>query len=420
LRIILVVGKFPQLSETFILRKAIALAERGHQVTVAARSCGDWEGFNDRPLPAGLSVQTLISEWGWSNPWRAPGLIARVITSSLQSPLRAFDLIRHCHRHAVMKSAPWRHFIRHLPFINKSADVVNFEFLGLAAMYPLVPKLVDAPMVVGCRGTELHLLDQTNPNQEAALLNCLKRADAVHCVSNNMAIKVAELSGRANTRDGIWVNRPAVPTEKISPKDRWAANDPPIILAVGRLVWIKGYDYFLAALSRLKQSGIAFKAQIIGDGPLYAQLRYSIEDLNLKPEVELLGPLTSVEVLERMRRADLFVLSSHAEGISNAALEAMATGLPIVTTNAGGMPEAVRDGIDGYVVPARDIPALTDGLRSLLIDAGLRERMGRAARSRAEADFSLSRQVEVFEQLYQSVASGGRIRSMSVENRSDY
>src|SRR4029077_12487758 len=132
----------------------------------------------------------------------------------------------------------------------------------------------------------------------------------------------------------IWVNRPAVPTEKIFPKDQWAANDPPIILAVGRLVWIKGYDYLLAALSRLKQSGIAFKAQIIGDGPLYAQLRYSIEDLNLKPEVELLGPLTSVAVLERMRRADLFVLSSHAEGISNAALEAMATGLPIVTTNA--------------------------------------------------------------------------------------
>ena len=301
---------------------------------------------------------------------------------------------------------PRRQFIRHLPFINNYADVVHFEFLGLAAMYPLIPKLLGAPMVVSCRGTELHLLEQHNPEQEAAFLDCLKRADAIHCVSNDMADKVAEVSGRENSRtSGIWVNRPALATEKITPKNNWAVNDPPVILAVGRLVWIKGYDYLLAALSRLKQAGIAFRAQIIGDGPLYAQLRHSIEDLNLEAEVELLGSLPSAEVLQRLRSADLFVLSSHAEGISNAALEAMAMGLPVVTTNAGGMTEAVSDGIDGYVVPVRDIPALADRLKRLLTDVGQRERMGRSARSRVEANFSLTRQAEVFEQLYQSVSS---------------
>jgi glycosyltransferase involved in cell wall biosynthesis len=299
---------------------------------------------------------------------------------------------------------PWRQFLRHLPFVKIRSDVVHFEFLGLGAMYPLVPKLLATPMVVSCRGTELHVFEQHSDQQKAAFADCLKRAAAIHCVSDSMASKVAEISGREKNRgSGIWVNRPAVATDRIIPKNNWAENDPPLILAVGRLVWIKGYDYLLAALSRLKQAGIAFRAQIIGDGPLYAPLGYSIEDLNLKPEVELLGALPAAEVLSRLRAADLFVLSSHAEGISNAALEAMAVGLPVVTTNAGGMSEAVRDGIEGYVVPVRDINALADRLKSLLTDPTQRERMGLSARSRAEAEFSLSRQAEVFEQMYQTV-----------------
>ena len=407
MHIILVVGTFPQLSETFILRKAIALAEGGHQVTVATRNCGNWEPFRDYlPTPVGLSVQHLLPEWGWSKPRRAMDLIAGLATHSFRSPIRAFNLMSTCHKHPSVKGMPWRQFIRHLPFINSRADVVHFEFLGLGTMYPLVPKVLGVPMVVSCRGTELHLLEQHRPEQAAAFLDCLKRADAIHCVSNNMANKVAEVSSRANNRtSGIWVNRPAVATDKITPKDNWASNDSPVILAVGRLVWIKGYDYLLAALSRLKQAGIAFRAQIIGDGPLFAALRYSVEDLNLKPEVELPGPLPSAEVMQRLRSADLFVLSSHAEGISNAALEAMAMGLPVVTTNAGGMAEAVSDGIDGYVVPVRDIPALADRLKRLLTDAGQRERMGRSARSRAEANFSLNHQTEVFVELYESVIS---------------
>ena len=407
LHILLIVGTFPQLSETFILRKAIALAERGHRVTVATRKCGDWALFKDYlPLPVGLSIQSLLPEWGWSNPRRAMALIAGLAIHSFRSPIRAINLINTSHRDLATRNMPWRQFVRHLPFVKMRSDVVHFEYLGLGAMYPLVPKLLATPMVVSCRGTELHLFEQHSHQQRAAFEDCLKRAAAIHCVSNSMANKVADVSNRENSRtSGIWVNRPAVATDKITPKNNWPGNHPPLILAVGRLVWIKGYDYLLAALSRLKQSGIAFRAQIIGDGPLAAPLRYSIEDLDLKPEVELLGSLPPADVLQLVRSADLFVLSSHAEGISNAALEAMALGLPVVTTKAGGMAEAVSDGVEGYVVPVRDIPALADRLKILLTDPDQRERMGRSARFRAEADFSLSRQAKVFEQLYQSVKS---------------
>ena len=403
MRIILVAGTFPQLSETFILRKAIALAERGHQVTVATRKRGNWVSFPDYlPLPVGLSIKHLLPEWGWSNPRRAMSLVGGLPVHLFRSPLRAFNLIRTCHHHAEMNDLRWRQFVRHLAFIKMRADVLHFEFLDLAALYPLVPQLVKVPFVVSCRGADLHLLEQQKPDLQRRKLDALRGAAGVHCVSTEMVAEVSRISGRTQ---GLWINRPAVATDTIIPKQNYLATGPPLIISVGRLVWKKGIDYLLAALSRLKQSGVAFRAQIIGDGPLHAALRFSVEDLNLEPEVELLGSLPSAEVLQRLRNADLFVLSSHEEGISNSVLEAMATGLPIMTTNAGGMGEAVSDGIEGYVVPIRDIPLMADRLGRLLTDVGQRERMGRAARSKAEAEFSLSRQAEVFEQLYQSVKS---------------
>jgi glycosyltransferase involved in cell wall biosynthesis len=83
----------------------------------------------------------------------------------------------------------------------------------------------------------------------------------------------------------------------------------------------------------------------------------------------------------------------------------MAVGLPIVTTDAGGMSEAVRDGIEGYVVPVRDIPAFTQRLGALLQNPAQRQAMGEAARARVAAEFTIERQLQVFEQLYTHLLS---------------
>jgi glycosyltransferase involved in cell wall biosynthesis len=219
-----------------------------------------------------------------------------------------------------------------------------------------------------------------------------------------MAATVAGLSGRT---EGLWVNRPAVAVEAIPHKSYGASSEPPTVLAAGRLIWVKGYDYLLEAFARLKRNGVAFRAEILGGGPLQAPMRYSIQDLGIQPEVTLVGNIPGSQVLERMRQSDVFVLPSVFEGISNAALEAMASGLPVVTTNAGGMAEAVRDGVDGYVVPVRDIDALADRLGSLLADAGLRQRMGQSARGRVEQEFRLDRQARVFERMYTAMVEQG-------------
>jgi glycosyltransferase involved in cell wall biosynthesis len=205
-------------------------------------------------------------------------------------------------------------------------------------------------------------------------------------------------------REGVWVNRPAVDTTVIAPRPPRHAG-PIKLLATGRLVWKKGFDYLLAAIATLVRRGVDLRAEIVGDGELRSLLRFSIHDLGIAAHVTLAGPLRSDEVLAKMQDTDVFVLSSHEEGISNAALEAMASGVPIVTTNAGGMAEAVNDGVEGFVVSVRDVTALADRIECLARDAALRARMGQAARIRAERDFALARQLDTFEALYRSVCA---------------
>jgi glycosyltransferase involved in cell wall biosynthesis len=108
-------------------------------------------------------------------------------------------------------------------------------------------------------------------------------------------------------------------------------------------------------------------------------------------------------VRDQLRAADLFVLSSLSEGIANAALEAMSCGLPVVTSDCGGMREAVTDGVEGYVVPLRDPQAMAAALHKLANDSLLRSRMGATGRNRVIADFNLDDQIYAFHALFHSV-----------------
>jgi colanic acid/amylovoran biosynthesis glycosyltransferase len=131
---------------------------------------------------------------------------------------------------------------------------------------------------------------------------------------------------------------------------------------------------------------------------------YTIHDLDLQDHARLLGRLPAVEVRARLQRADAFVLSSLSEGISNAVLEAMSCAVPVVTTDCGGMREAVDDGVEGFVVPVRDAATMADALQKLAASPGLRERMGRAGRARIEREFTLDRQAAAFVRLLHDTA----------------
>lgn len=180
------------------------------------------------------------------------------------------------------------------------------------------------------------------------------------------------------------------------------------IINIGSIVWNNGYEYALLAVRQLVDRGVDAEFHIIGDGPERQRILYTIDDLRLEGRVVLHGKLPAEAVRDRLQQADVFLLSSLSEGISNAVLEAMSCGLPVVTTNCGGMREAVTDGVEGFVTPVRDPQTAADALRQLALDAELRARMGAAARQRVLREFDLRDQVEAFTTMFSEQVSRTR------------
>jgi colanic acid/amylovoran biosynthesis glycosyltransferase len=168
------------------------------------------------------------------------------------------------------------------------------------------------------------------------------------------------------------------------------------------LIWRKGYEYALRAIRLLVDREIPVTLDVIGAGAERQRLLYTIDDLELHGSVRLLGQLPPADVVGRLQQADVFLLSSLSEGISNAVLEAMACGVPVVTTDCGGMREAVTHGVEGFVVPTRASQAMAESLEVLWQQPARRAQMGAAARRRIERDFRLDQQVSDFVNLITS------------------
>lgn len=293
-----------------------------------------------------------------------------------------------------------------LPLVSGHWDVVYFPWNSAAIAYlPLAPYL--PPMVVSCRGSQVNIAPHEPERAGFAegLRQTFQKAAAVHCVSEAIQNEAMQYGLEASK---AWIIRPAVDPAFFCPSADKKIGNPLRIITTGSMIWRKGYEYALRALRLLLDQGIAAEFQLIGDGPERARVLYTIDDLELHQQVHLHGKQPSAKVRELLQAADIFLLTSLSEGISNAALEAMACGLPVVTTDCGGMREAVTDGVEGFVVPVGDSEAIAAALARLARDPALRERMGQAARQRVLRDFTLKEQIQAFVALFEAAKAVGR------------
>jgi glycosyltransferase involved in cell wall biosynthesis len=169
-------------------------------------------------------------------------------------------------------------------------------------------------------------------------------------------------------------------------------------VTVGRLDPIKDQATMLRAVRLVVDQVPEFSLDIAGDGPSRPGLEALCASLRLSGHVRFHG--YRGEVSPYLAEADLFILSSVSEGIPLALLEAMACGLPAVTTDVGGLPEVVVPGETGWLVPPRSPDALAEAMLRLLAEPVALDRMGRAARRRVEDQFNLKKVVAEYEQVY--------------------
>ena len=168
---------------------------------------------------------------------------------------------------------------------------------------------------------------------------------------------------------------------------------PPEILSVGRLIEKKGYDDLIRAVAILKEKGLRCVCKIVGEGPDHSSLTHLIDETDTRDVVRLLGPKSQNEIIDLLAQASVFALPCVTEsdgGMDNlptVLMEAMAAGLPCVSTVLAGVPEMVRDGVTGHLVPERQPDAFSDALARLL---------GDPAQCRVMGDKGLARARELF------------------------
>jgi colanic acid/amylovoran biosynthesis glycosyltransferase len=177
------------------------------------------------------------------------------------------------------------------------------------------------------------------------------------------------------------------------------SSDPPLIVAIGRLIAKKGFAHLIRACALLVEHGTSFRCEIFGEGPLEDQLRAQIEELGLQERLQLPGLKPQHELRTRLVAANVFVLPSVPEpegGMDNlptVIMEAMATGLPVVSTRIGGIPEMVVDSETGFLVPPGDVVALANAIEKVTNNRSLGQKLGHTGYKRAEMLFSIEKNV---------------------------
>lgn len=383
--------------ETFLARLFRGLAERGVHLTLVAPETPDaaWRDV--------ANIEVLVSS-GWRGPvpLRLARLGGRLGGATVRSPRQTRQLIGSV-RSVEGRERPIERLYYWLPLAGRAWDVVYFPWNSAAIAYR--PLMDMGPAVISCRGAQINVAP-LNP-QRAPLRRGLRetfaRASAVHCVS--AAIQQEAIQYGLDITKSM-VIRPAIDPAAFRPRQGGPrpTGAPFRVITTGEIMWRKGLEYALLAIRRLRDRGVPVRFDIIGDGPERQRLLYTIQDLELESSVVLHGRLKPADVAAQLAEADAFLLTSLSEGIANAALEGMACGLPVVSTDVGGMAEAVTDGVEGFLVPPRDGEAAAEVLRRLWDEPALRDRMGAAARRRIERDFDLRHQIDAFAALFAEVA----------------
>lgn len=257
--------------------------------------------------------------------------------------------------------------------------------------------LARVPVVIHLHGAEFHLFyERECPAAARRFVRWIfERAERVIVLSESWRNWANSVFPQARIR--VVPNPVSMPTQSQSSQRATSS-----ILFLGQIGKRKGVYDLLEAASRLAAGLPDLRVLLGGDGELDA-VRERAKILDIAQHVELLGWVHGAKKERLLGQATIFVLPSYNEGLPMSVLEAMAHGLPVVSTTVGGIPEAVADGVEGFLVQPGDIDALADRLQRLLNDGQLRARMAAAARRKAEDKFGAVGVVRKIMEIYEEI-----------------
>ena len=394
-----VMNGFPRLSETFIAHEILQLERVGlrlrlfvvkqenephvHAVVGAIRA-----PLTYLPKATSLSGATLV---GWLRE-NLPTFARAHVAVAARHPLRYVRTL------ASAAALTWRHWPRKVfvkeflqageiaAALQAEADVQHLHghfCHGVATITWFASRMTGIPFSFTAHAKDIYQAE-LNPGD---LLE--RKLGAARFVATCTCANAEVLRKRHVRPDDVRTIYHGLDTDYFSPVQQAATTDAPLILAVGRLVEKKGFDQLIAACALLKQQGLRFVCAIVGEsGSAEDSLRAQIERLGLADTVQLRGAVTQDRLREIYRVSRVFALpcqimeDGDRDGFPNVLAEAMAMGVPVVSTAISGIPEMIDDGVHGLLVEPRNPKALADALGRVLTDGALHAELARAARAR--------------------------------------
>ena len=388
-RVAYLVSRFPKLTETFVLYEMIALEAMGAAVEfypllrerqpVAHPEAERWtRRARFRPFVS-LPILRAHLHYLRRRPRRYLGALREALLGTWGSANFFLGAVAYFPKAVRFAFEMERAGVRH----------VHAHFCSHPALVALiVHRLTGIPFSFTAHGSDLHVERRMLDTKVAAA------AFAVTISEFNKWVMLGECGPGAEAK--IRVIHCGVDVEAFAARPaRRPAAGPLRIVCVGSFEEVKGHCHLIDACALLRDRGVDFVCDLAGEGPLRREMEARIARLGLGDRVRVLGGRPRPEVIRLFGEADVAVLASQPtregkrEGIPVVLMEAMASGLPVVSTELSGIPELVRDGETGLLVPPADAGALADALHRLAGDAGLRRRMGDAGRERVTRDFNL-------------------------------
>ena len=411
---VFVLKGYPRLSETFIAEEILGLERRGFDIRIVALR----RPTDDRIHPVHRDIRAPVAylpEYlhdaplrvlgAWWRVRRRPGYGAarRQFLADLRRDPTRNRLRRFGQALVLADEMPGGAAHLHAHFIHTPASVVAYAALlaGLpwtcsahakdiwtSADWDLAGKLAAARWTVTCTRTGRDRLDALSPPDRPVRLNY----------------------------HGLALDR-FRPLPLLRPRrDGGAAGDPVRLLAVGRAVEKKGFDLLVEALARLPRDR-HWRLVHVGGGPALAGLKARAAAAGIAERIAWLGPRDQAAVLQHYREADLFVLPCRVtgdgdrDGLPNVLVEAQSQGLACLSTEVGGVPELIEDGVNGRLVPPDDPRALADALGTLIGDPDRRRAFGRAGQQRVARDFDSAASLDALARLF----GGGAVADQAAE-----
>ena len=255
-----------------------------------------------------------------------------------------------------------KHWRTHALILVYEPDVIHFQWAAHIEFYEPLIRAKHIKTVLSLRGRHINVTPHVVPSLKQLYADLFPQISGFHAVSKAMATAAIQHGAPAGR---IRVIHSFVPSDFIKAyrnEPFGGINGSLKIVSVGRFHWQKGYTDAVLAMRKLKDKNIKFSYTIVSSGKIPTEILYLLKQLDLAAEVEIIPGVPHAEMPTLMTKFSILLLPSLEEGIANVVLEAMAVGLPVLSTRCGGMAEVIEHGVNGWLVPVRNPEAIATEL----------------------------------------------------------